>query len=210
VDSIIATPDKQSQQVGRIFDLAATIATLLQSALAADPQASIDSVTGSIFKHYGIRPEDGQKFEPEARQMTFAALGWASMFFKPIINLRGPELHTSAGDQVSQFQKKNPRIIQRPIGAMLRALNAMLVLCGIDTSSLSAEQVLLVPEISYSNLRNVGGVSVIWVDDLSRHAEFIASQRQLKLFRSPSFCVQAYKQSDTSLLNRFVVSQYLH
>jgi hypothetical protein len=207
LDAMVVGPPNQSLQVARMFDLSATIAMLLQSALARDKQISMDAVIRTVFEHYGIRLEDAQKFELEARQVTFATLGWATMFFKPVINPHDSEFRTSsAHDQGSVSQKQNPRIIERPIGAMLRALNAMPTLCGIDTSPLSAEPVLPVSSVSYNTLRNMGRVDVIWIDDLSKHGEFMLSKRQLKLFRWPSFCVQAYKRSNTSLLDRLAVS----
>lgn len=207
LDAIMVAPAGTSLKEGRMLDISATIATLLQTALAADPQTSMDSVVSALFEHYRIRREDAQKFDSEACQITFATLGWTSMFFKPRINLRGSEFQTSStGEQGSVFRGQNSRIIQRPISAMLRALNALPVLCGIDTSSLSTEPVLLVSSISYNTLRHVGHINIIWIDDLSKHGDFMPSQRQLKLFRWPSFCVQAYEQSDASLLDMFVVS----
>jgi hypothetical protein len=195
LDAIMVAPADTSLKEGRMFDISATIATLLQTALTADPQTSMDSVVSALFEHYGIRREDARKFDLEACQMTFATLGWTSMFFKPI-----------AGGQESVFRGQNSRVIQRPISAMLRALNALPVLCGIDTSSLSTEPVLLVSSISYNTLHYVGHINIIWIDDLREHCDFVPSKRQLKLFRWPSFCVQAYEQSDASLLNMFVDS----
>jgi hypothetical protein len=189
-----------------MLDLSATIAMLLQSALACDEQTEMDTVIRDLFEHYGIRLEDAQKYELEARQVTLAAVGWSTMFFKPVIDPHGSGFgSSSAYDQRSVSQKQKPPTKGRPIGAMLRTMNKMPVLCGINTSSLSTEPVLLVSTISYNTLHNVGHIDVVWIDDLSKHGEFVPSKRQLKLFRWPSFCVQAYKQSDKSLLDKLAI-----
>lgn len=202
---ISAAHTNTSFKEGRMFDLSATIASLVRTALVADPQTSMDTVVSRLFEHYGIRPEHARKLDSAACQITFATFGWISMFFQPMINLRGSEFRTSSTlEQGPILRGQSSRITQRPITAMLRALNALPVLCGLDKSSLAAEQVLLVSSVSYNTLRHVGKVKIIWIDDLTKHGEFTLSRRQLKLFRWPSFCIQAYERSDASLLNMFV------
>ena len=58
---------------------------------------------------------------------------------------------------------------------------------------------IAVSYVCYHALSRVANVRIEWVNSLSQHLEFDRSEKSLKLFRFPSFCMLMHRKGDTFL-----------
>ena len=154
-------------------------------------KTSTRDIASMLFAHYDVQPAVQPEHENEAHQLIIAVLGWMTMLF----SVAGSS--ASNGDRLSQSVR---HMASRPLVTMLRTINVIPVACkGTPRDHIS---LLTASNLHFSTLEKVGGVCIIWTDELSRHCQFDSNVKQLYLFRHPSFCVQARRYAETSVIDR--------
>jgi hypothetical protein len=144
--------------------------------------------------------------------LVFACLGWASMLFTPFHDFSHSTFQIIKTNFVSSnltnnaFAVPGKPDIHRPMGTMLRKMGLLPIMCPAmppvrNGGGAELASFMKVSTLCYSSLHQIGGVSILWVNNLLEHCQFDAKRQELKLFRFPGYCLHSLNAaSDVKIL----------
>jgi hypothetical protein len=203
-------PTPKNQWVPQIFN-ALTIVTKFFD--TSDSQSSLDDVVRHLLAEaqiWGARSRlhvlqahdsdgDGTTLLLE-HHLVFACLGWSSMLYTPFHDFSSTsDFQILRADSMSSHLTNNAAAvlkspdIHRPMGTMLRRMGLLPITCPAMPPFRNGEgestTFMKLPTLCYSSIREVGGVSILWVNNLIEHCRFDAKRQELKVFRFPAYCL---------------------
>ncbi|KAI0104455.1 hypothetical protein F4814DRAFT_89835 [Daldinia grandis] len=187
----------------RQFELSDRIVSLIKSSTA---QTTIDDIVKQLFDNSKTPVLDAKTHENIMRHFVFAAIGWSTLLYTPIFTTAGADFKIAETQSNGSNEKQSVIPIedssQRPIGAMLRSHGLVPITCPQSAGLPRVLPDLLVTHLNIHSLSHLGGVTILWVDDLSKHCEFnrYSKEKQLKLFRLPSLCAKICLSEDSQTL----------
>ena len=124
----------------------------------------------------------------------FSVLCWATMALQPKLDWAvfkdGPCL------MVEQQRPDQPglkmELVRRPITSLFRVFRRTMSTSRwwtpIGSTETRSSTALHVSSLNYASLNVIGKINIIWVDSISSHLDFNPANRQLSIFKFPSFC----------------------
>lgn len=169
--------------------------TSLAGMTAVEPQISIDKairlLSDSTRQH--LRPESSQ--EPlinRTRSLVFCCISWITMLYSTSFQ---PDFHNLHLDhiQCASIVHSQPTLnSENPLCELLQDFGPLLpvrddqVLGNVSDPVFSADS-LYVSLLNAATLRQLGGIQIEWIDNISSHLQFDAELRKLLIFHFPSF-----------------------
>jgi hypothetical protein len=125
---------------------------------------------------------------------VFSVICWGTMTFQPRLWWTG--FKGSPSLLVHQQQLDHPGLkmdfVRRPIPALFRHFQRTMATTRwrhpISESKTHASTVLHVSSLNYKSLNMIGKIHLVWVNNLTSHLDFDATNRRLSIFKFPSFC----------------------
>jgi len=124
----------------------------------------------------------------------FAVLCWGTMALQPKLDWSSSNNQPTSSVPQQQPNQAVLRMdsIRRPIPAMFlqfqRIMSTSRWRHPISETKNATSAVLHVASLNYASLFRIGKIHVVWVDDLSSHLDFDATNRRLSVFKFPTFC----------------------
>ncbi|KAF4551559.1 Hypothetical protein D9617_13g100600 [Elsinoe fawcettii] len=139
----------------------------------------------------------------------FAAILWSTMALKPAAWLKtdpgGASPPMRRRDDAGHTLEANS--ISRPLPVIFRQLRNLTAsrhwhyLIGNSEQDRDSSSTLYLSNLNYATLHGMCNISISWVDEISLHLAFEPANRQLSVFRFPSFCaLSTYTDDSTSPL----------
>jgi hypothetical protein len=125
---------------------------------------------------------------------VFSVLCWASMTLQPRLCWTDFKDRPSFMVQrrLSNSDGLRMESVKRPIPALFRQFRRTMPITRwqhtIGESKTDTPTALEVSCLNYASLKVMAKINLVWVNDLTCHLEFDAPNRQLSIFRFPSFC----------------------
>jgi hypothetical protein len=124
----------------------------------------------------------------------FAVLCWGTMALQPRLNWDG--FKDSPCLMVEQQRPNQPglkiELVRRPLPALFRLFRRTMLTSRwrtpIGSTGTDSSTALYVSSLNYASLNMIGKINVVWVDSISSHLDFNSANRQLSIFKFPSFC----------------------
>jgi hypothetical protein len=209
LDAFFKTPANPEERVNQLFDIGTTVAVML---INLDSQGSLEDLAKELIKCY--QPKESSATEERdticAQYLVLDCIGWISMCYIPSPDLTKEifAIEIDAANQSISSRGASP-VSKRPLGAVLRAF--LPIQCRPEmpykNELKNAGTILTVASLNYFSLHNIGKLSIDWTEKLSDHCLLDISRRQLKVFRFPAFCAQAYiSQRGEQILTRYTLS----
>lgn len=151
----------------------------------------------------------------QAAQLILRLVGWLTMLFEPPLD------YEESGRKSFSPTKDSPKVPQprlrkantwtpHPIEVdaydekpIIDTLHHMLKGSPFPQPEVASSEPLQSSNLSYYTLSKLAGVRVQWTESLGRHLELNKSNRTLKLFRFPSFCMlMCLGPSDRTFIQR--------
>lgn len=127
---------------------------------------------------------------------VFAVLCWCTMVLQP--KLGGSEISSFPSLMVYQQHSDQHGLkmdtVCRPIPAIYRQFRRCMLTSrwrqpiGSHGSGSPDSTALYVSSLNYASLKMFGKVQLAWVDNLTSHLDFDPTNRQLSIFKFPSYC----------------------
>ncbi len=125
---------------------------------------------------------------------VFSVLCWGTMTLQP--RLSWTDFKGSPSLMLHQQQLDQPGLkmdfVRRPIPAIFRQFQRTMPRTRwrhpISESKDDGSTVLHVNSLNYKSLRVIGKIHLVWVNNLTSHLDFDATNRRLSIFKFPSFC----------------------
>ena len=138
---------------------------------------------------------------------VFSVLCWCTMVLQPKLGGDRNESGSTPSLTVHQQHSDQPGLkmdtVFRPIPAIFRQFRKTMITSQWRQpigSHGSAEQVstaLYVSSLNYASLKMISKVQLVWTDNLTSHLDFDPTNRQLSVFKFPSYCaISALKCRD--------------
>ncbi|OKL62713.1 hypothetical protein UA08_01363 [Talaromyces atroroseus] len=199
----------RNQWAAKIFSVLTIVTKYLST---SDSQTSLSDIVRHLLvetQSWGVknRLQVRQAHDSDSDDMTlllehhlvFACLGWLSMLYTPFHDFSGSsDFRILRTDSMSSHLTNNAAVLNasdmhRPMGTMLRKMGLLPIMCpamppfrapGGDSATF-----MKLSTVCYSSLRQIGEVSILWVNNLSEHCQFDAKRQELKIFRFPAYCL---------------------
>ncbi|KAI1654753.1 hypothetical protein F4813DRAFT_194892 [Daldinia decipiens] len=202
--NVIRKPRADQPFSERQFEVSDRIISLIKSSTA---QTTIDDIVKQMFDDFKTPTQDAETCKNMMRHFVFAVIGWSTLLYTPIFTTADADFKI-AETQSKRSQEKQSIIhiedsSRRPIGAMLGSHGLVPITCPHNTRlPQDLPSRLPVTCLNLCSLSQLGGVTILWVDDLSKHCEFsrYSREKQLKLFRLPSLCAKICLSDDSETL----------
>ncbi|KAI0844651.1 hypothetical protein F5Y00DRAFT_273876 [Daldinia vernicosa] len=196
-------PRADQPSLERQFEVSTKIIRLIRSSTA---QTTIDDIVTQLFDSSETPVLGTKTHENTMRHFVFAVIGWSTLLYTPVFTTADADFKIA--ETQSNRSKEKQTIIpiedssQRPIGAMLRSYKLVPIACPQGAGLPQVLPNLLVTHLNVYSLSQLGGVTILWVNDLSKHCEFdrYSRKKQLKLFRLPSLCAEICLSEDNETL----------
>ena len=201
---VLFTPKLDMAYLERQLEVSTKIAVLIRSSKA---QTTIDDIVSGLFAEYKVDDTAIKLHEDVTRHLVFAAIGWTSMLYTANFESDKADFATTTEATLdsSQGRRQLAQSSRRPIGAMLRSCGLMPIACPPGVAQNQGVATLLaVTHLNYFSLSTLGDVTIVWVDDLSKHCEFdrYSKKKELKLFRLPTMCAMMCLDDGEALIGR--------
>lgn len=200
-----AIGQERPQQVERCWPWFNSVTSTLRS--MKDEDSSIedvwDNLRTSLSGTNTARPNASER--TACLIAVFAVLCWCTMALQP--KLGGNEISSSPSLMVYQQHSDRHGLkmdtVCRPIPTIFRQFRRTMLTnrwrqpVGSPKSGTPDSTTLYVSNLNYASLKMFGKVQLAWVDNLTSHLDFDATNRQLSVFKFPSYCaVNTLKDRD--------------
>ncbi|KAK1716542.1 hypothetical protein BDP67DRAFT_510073 [Colletotrichum lupini] len=174
---------------------------------SANHQTTVDDISDWLMKEYDVPIADRRDHKNVLRHLVFAVLGWSTMLYTPSFTEPAADFSTATERQSNRNATKQSlnQSSQRPLGAVLRSHGLMPIACPPGFGPPPGPPTLLtVTHLNFWSLSRLGDVTILWVDDLSKHCTFdrYSSNKELRIFRLPSLCAKVYLNNTNYWITR--------
>ncbi|KAI4654996.1 uncharacterized protein J4E78_007176 [Alternaria triticimaculans] len=174
-----------------------------------ETEFSIDDAIDHLSSDHNIIhvDEDKQEQRNQARHLIFAALGWTSGLYRATAPNQSSqeELRIRSNALATSVSSLPLESCERPFSELLELLTGPFLLGRLsdtyDSSTdnddaaqrtkledaLAAEE-FVVEHVNAATLHRLGGLKIVWVDDMISHLSFDRLSKELQLYRTPSLC----------------------
>ncbi|KAI1097154.1 hypothetical protein F4804DRAFT_347412 [Jackrogersella minutella] len=182
----------------------------------SDEQPTITDIAEKTFIHFGPSTTYDESHKNVMSQLVFAAIAWSTMLYSTKFDsLDGDSCTTTEVQLTHELANQSiPHAIdsaERPIGAMLRTRGLLPTAYQLTTiSSPKLPTLLAVPHLNLYSLSQLGGVTITWTDELSKHCEFdrYGREKRLQMFRLPSLCAKlCLNKEEVTIIDQLFKSQ---
>ena len=174
-----------------------------------DEDSSIEDVWNDLrHSHCGTNATSPNKLEETACLIAvFSVLCWSTMVLQPKLGGGRDEISSNPSLTVHQQHSDQHGLKMdtacRPIPAIFRQFRKTMITSqwrqpiGSHESAKQDSTALYVSSLDYASLKMISKVQLVWTDNLTSHLDFDPTNRQLSVFRFPSFCaLGALKESN--------------
>lgn len=193
-----------------IFNLLATIADIAK----VETQLSIDRVVEIMVQRGSLASMvlHNSSLHNQARCTVFFLIGHMFLLYPAAALYAEDAFNTLAidGSQAACFKEALPIANSEcSIGENLRTYGLLLPTSVEETYNFDypdltiSKDLLYIALLNASTLVTVGGISILWVNNISSHLAFDAEKQELMIFSLPSFC--EIVKSNELPLSRFVL-----
>ena len=163
---------------------------------------SIDTLISQLCNAGTLRSSGCHGDTFAARNLIFTVLGWQTMLFTPEIGTC-PAGELAIADEMDGYHGQGQIILKQDHSACKRSMHQFLMGFGVllppprfrpegvshKKSSGEDPRTVQSTSLNASLLKNIGGITIRWIDSLPLHLELDQTSKVLYLFRYPSFCV---------------------
>ncbi|KAI9684530.1 MAG: hypothetical protein M1822_005618 [Bathelium mastoideum] len=160
-----------------------------------------DSSIEDVWECLKLFPNYRNAVKPSERQLhachvaIFSVLCWATMTLQPRlswVNLNSGSPCLMVHQQGSDQPGLKMDSVRRPIHAVFRQFHCTMLTNRwkhpVNESTTHGSTVLHVTSLNFASLSTIGKIRLQWVDNLTSHLDFDATNRCLSIFKFPSFC----------------------
>lgn len=187
---------------------------------AQSPSMTIDNIvdhleTEGLIDLNSNTPDDRR----QACTFVFGVLGWQTMLYKPSIGNCPPEQFEVVDEQSGYrgeafvaLKQQAATCVRKQLQDFLMGFGVLLpkrnICLSVQPDEVQAfDQLMLVNPGEFNSylLSSIGHVRVKWVDTMSCHMEFDRREKELYLFRFPSFCLACLPAESTEDKRKSVI-----
>jgi hypothetical protein len=192
--------------------------------IVAARSITLDDIVSQLFDVGMVTDDIGELGLQCVRYLVFSVLGWQTMLFKPAPmgcdprqfaiedeqdGYRG-QAYVSLQQDIDASSKENLSELLMGFGVLLPSKNLCLSDDAEEQKAFQEQLDVHAKRLNANIIVTIAGVRLKWVDTLACHMEYNPAQKELYLFRFPSFCVSRLHTANKSVIHACATSSRLH